>query len=270
MDKKVENIISFYHNYNEDYRMNANPLEFLRCKDIISRYLVSDNMSIADIGGATGAFSFWLAGQGHRVSLLDLVDRHIEIAKQHENDNGISLASAIVGDARKLPFESNSFDLVLLMGPLYHLQDKSDRLKSLEEAYRVLKPNGRLVCEVISRYASMFDGYIFGLVEDPEFIPILQRDIKTGCHQDTSSSKRYFTDGYFHHPEELVSELKKSNFEFEDIIAVTSFANAIQNIKSKMEDVNYLNTLLETIKLVEKEPSLMGISSHYIGIGKKR
>jgi ubiquinone/menaquinone biosynthesis C-methylase UbiE len=249
--------------------MKANPLEFMRRKDIISRYLESDNMSILDIGGATGAFSFWLAEQGHDVSLIDFVDKHIEIARQHEIDKGIRLTSAVVGDARELPFEDNTFDLVLLMGSLYHLTNKSDRLKSLEEAYRVLKPNGRIVCETISRYASMFDGFIFGLVDDPEFIPILQRDIKTGCHKDTSSSKKYFTDGHFHHPEELVNELQEARFVFEDIIAVTSFANAIQGIKSKLEDVNYLNTLLDTIKLVEKEPSLMGISSHYMGIGKK-
>ncbi|MDD2476448.1 MAG: class I SAM-dependent methyltransferase, partial [Dysgonamonadaceae bacterium] len=62
--------------------MTRKPLEFLRCKEIISRYLICDEMEIADIGGATGAFSYWLAQLGHRVHLLDFTPLHIEQAKE--------------------------------------------------------------------------------------------------------------------------------------------------------------------------------------------
>ena len=269
MSEDVKTVIDYYQNSNEDIRMSENPLEFLRCKDIISRYLSNDNLSILDIGGAAGAFSFWLADQGHSVSLLDISPKHIEIAKLHEMENGIKLTSTAIGDARDLPYDMNSFDLVLLMGPLYHLINKSDRLVSMREAYRVLKPNGRIICEVISRFASMVDGFLFGLVNDPDFVPIMQRDIKTGIHKDTSQSKRYFTNGYFHLADELSNEIEEAGFKFEDTIAVTSFGCTIPEIEKKLADENYRKVLLETIKSVEKEPSLMGISSHYIGIGRK-
>jgi ubiquinone/menaquinone biosynthesis C-methylase UbiE len=270
MSKNVQKVINFYLDYDEDRRMERNPLEFIRCKEIISRYLVRDNLSILDIGGATGVFSFWLAEQGHDVSLIDFVPKHIDIAKKREKEKGIKLSSLSVGDARDLIYQSNSFDIVLLMGPLYHLQAKTDRIKSLKEAYRVLKPNGIIISEVISRFASMVDGFLYGLVNDPEFIPIMHRDILTGIHNDTSKSKKYFTDGYFHQAEEVTCELEQSGFVFKDLIAVTSFGSTIPSIDEKIKDEDYKKNLLDTIRLVEKEKTLLGISSHCVGIGEKK
>ena len=269
LSEDVITIIDYYQKCNEDNRMAENPLEYIRCKEIISRYINQRNLSILDVGGATGAFSFWLAEQGYNVSLIDFTSKHIDIAKQHQEDKRTKLSSMIVGDARKLPYEDNYFDLVLVMGPLYHLTEKEDRLKSLMEAYRVLKPKGKMICEVISRYASMVDGLLHGLVNDPEFIPIMRNDIKTGVHIDTSQSKKYFINSYFHNPNELCQEIEQSGFLFEDIIAVTGFGSTIPEVNEKLKDDNYRKTLLDTIRLVEREPSLMGISSHFLGIGSK-
>jgi ubiquinone/menaquinone biosynthesis C-methylase UbiE len=256
MSESVSTAIDYYQNCNEDSRMANNPLEYIRCKEIISRYLNASHMNILDIGGATGAFSFWLAEQGHEVSLIDFTPKHIDIAKQREKEIGIKLSSLCVGDARELPYDNNFFDLVLLMGPLYHLTKKSDRLKSLSEAYRVLKPGGKMVCEVISRFASMVDGFSFGFVNDPEFVSIMQIDIETGLHVDTSSSKKYFTNSYFHNPQELSVEIEQAGFKFEDVIAVTSFGSTLPDITEKLKNEYYRKTLLDTIRLVEKNKRL--------------
>lgn len=269
MKEDVKTVISFYQNYNEDDRMSQNPLEYVRCKEIISRYLTKNSMCILDVGGATGAFSFWIAEQGHRVSLIDFAPKHIDIAQNREREKGIYLTSSDVGDARELPYEDNSFDLVLLMGPMYHLIEKSERLKALQEAYRVLNQNGKLLCEVISRYASMVDGFQYGFVNDPDFVQIMERDMTSGIHIDTSSNKSYFTNAYFHKPDEVVAEIKEAGFVFNELIAVTSFGSMITDIDNKMKDEKYRDILLNTIRLVEKDDSLMGISSHCIGIGEK-
>ena len=270
LSEKVETVKNFYQNYNEDKRMVKNKLEYIRCKEIISRSLKEKNMTILDNGGATGAFSFWLAEKGHKVSLIDFIPKHIEIAQEREKEKGVKLDTTIVGDARELPFNDNCFDLVLLMGPLYHLTKKSDRLKSLKEAYRVLKPGGKIIAEAISRFASMVDGFKSDLIKDPEYIPIMKKDIKTGLHKDTSTCQEYFTNAYFHRPEEVRLELVEAGFIFKDLIAVESFGCTIPEVDKKIQDKNYRNELLNTIKLVEKEPSLMGISNHYMGIGKKK
>lgn len=267
MGSSISSVIEFYQNYNEDDRMKINPLEYIRCKEIIARYLSNDNMAVLDVGGATGAFSFWLAQLGHKVSLVDFTSKHTEIARLRQNEIGVSLESIETADARELPYTNDSFDVVLLMGPLYHLVDRADRIKALKEAYRVLKPGGILICEVISRFASMIDGFNYELITDVEFLSIMEKDIKTGLHQDTSKSKQYFTDAYFHHADEVPQELEDSGFGFQELIAVTSFGSIIQDINDKIMDEKYLNILLSTIKLVENDRSLMGISSHYIGIG---
>jgi ubiquinone/menaquinone biosynthesis C-methylase UbiE len=270
MNKNVETVIEYYEGYNEDSRMKDNPIEYLRCKEIISRHLHKESMRILDIGGATGAFSFWLAQFGHKVSLIDFTPKHIEIAKVHQQESESLLDSICVGDARELPYENNSFDLVLLMGPLYHLVDRIDRIKAICEAYRVLKPNGIIVCEVISRYASMVDGFNYGFVNDMEFVSIMNKDIKTGLHEDTSQSKKYFTKAYFHQSGEVSLELEESGFCFKELIAVESFASTIHDIDNKIKDEYYREVLLSTIREVEKDETLMGISNHYMGIGIKQ
>ena len=269
MCDSTNEVVHFYQHYDEDNRMSRNPLEYLRCKEIISRYLANECLRIVDIGGATGAFSFWLASLGHSVDLVDITPKHIELAVQRQQELGVKLSSALVCDARQLPYENDSFDIVLLMGPLYHLQNKEDRIKCIQEAYRILKPNGVVLCEVISRYASMMDGFFCGLVKDPDFVDIFLRDIETGVHTDTSMSKQYFTDAYFHMPNEVHAELSEVGFHVEKLVAVTSFGHIIPGLDNKLKDENFRELLLKTIRLVETDAAIMGVSSHFIGIGKK-
>src|SRR5687768_8527130 len=110
-------------------------VEGVRTKLIIEEYL-TPGMNIADVGGATGAYSFWLHDKGHTVHLLDATEYHITTAKEKAVRTGKNLASIQSGDARSLPYEDNCFDLVLLLGPLYHLLDKQDRIRCLTEAKR--------------------------------------------------------------------------------------------------------------------------------------
>ena len=260
-------IKSYYQNsYDENGRMERNPLEFIRCKEIISRYLSGAPMEIADIGGATGVFSYWLASLGHNVHLLDFTPSHIEQARQYGKKHGISLAGYHCGDARRLPYDDNCFDMVLEMGPLYHLQDKNDRLLCLAEAKRVLKPGGALLCEAISRYAALFDGFGHLNINDEKFIGILDGGLTTGKH--SPGETLYFTSAYFHRPCELENELTTSGFGDIDIIAVEGFARAI-NVDEFLQNEERLNLLLEYIRKIERVPELMGMSDHFFAVTRK-
>jgi SAM-dependent methyltransferase len=103
-----------------------------------------------------------------------------------------------------LPWADYTFDVVLVMGALYHLQDRDDRLACLREAHRVLKPGGALVASYISRWASLFDGYRYGFVADGRFAAILDEDLSSGRHQNAFGHPLWFTSSYFHTPDELV------------------------------------------------------------------
>jgi ubiquinone/menaquinone biosynthesis C-methylase UbiE len=150
--ENTEKVKNFYFNYNENDRLESQTTDFIRSKQIISRYLFDNKIEIADVGGGTGPYSFWLAEKGHNVHLLDVTPKHIEIAKQKGKTNKISLSSYTCGDARELPYENESMDMVLLMGPLYHFQSQESRAKCLTEAFRILKNGGHVICTVINRY----------------------------------------------------------------------------------------------------------------------
>jgi ubiquinone/menaquinone biosynthesis C-methylase UbiE len=264
-----ENIKDFYEKSDEHGRMGRNPLEFIRCKEIISRYLPAHPARLLDLGGASGAFSFWIAGLGHSVDLVDFTPKHIDMARRIDSASRPKLRSASVGDARSLGFADATFDIVLMMGPLYHLIERSDRIRALREARRVLREGGILVCEAISRYASAMDGFIQGFADDPDFFRILTRDLETGYHKDTSKAQRYFTDSYFHHPQELVDEIGEAGLRHMDMIAVEGFGHLVPNLDEKLQDAAFRENLAATLRLIEKQKDIMGMSNHFMGIGKR-
>lgn len=108
-----------------------------------------------------------LTEAGYDVVLVDPVPLHVDQARQ----SGVS--SAVVGDARSLEFDDDSFDVVLLLGPLYHLTEREERVCALREAARVVRPSGVIVVAVISRFASTFDAWL----DDDERRAILLRAI---------------------------------------------------------------------------------------------
>ena len=99
---------------------------------------------------------------------MDVVPLHVEQAKAVDKDG--NLANICQGDARSLDFESDSMDAVLLLGPLYHLQERSDRIQALKETHRVLKKDGLAFCAVISRFAPLLDGLRQGCCPTPSFV----------------------------------------------------------------------------------------------------
>ena len=97
---------------------------------------------------------------------------------------------------------------MLLLGPLYHLTERDDRLAAWREARRVLRPGGVVLAAAISRFASTLDGLRLGLFDDDAFAQIAERDLRDGQHRNPTGNPRYFTTTYFHRPEELRTEVK--------------------------------------------------------------
>lgn len=244
-------------------------LEGIRTKEIISRYLSKDGMDIIDIGGGAGYYSFWLQEKGHQATLVDLSPVNIELVKKHSQKTGVQLTASGIGDATDLKFKEEQFDLVLLLGPLYHLTDKEDRLKALSEAKRVLKPGGTLLAAVISRYASLFDGFKRGLIADDEFEKILIADLTTGVHLNETENVEYFTTAYFHTPSEIKNEITASELKFDKLIAIESFGWIMDDATVKSQDSIYMNKLRKVINLVETNADIMAMSPHIMAVASK-
>ena len=243
-------------------------LELLRTMEILRRYLPKDAV-IVDVGGGPGAYALPLAAEGYKVHLLDPIPLHIEQAQAASLGQDAELASAQIGDARHLPWADETIDVVLLLGPLYHLTAIEDRLKSLEEARRVLRPGGLLVAAAISRFASTYDGLGRGFLMEPEFRAIVEQDVRDGQHRNPSRHPDWFTTSYFHHPDELADEVRRGGFDNPKVLAVEGPAGWLGNLDWWLDQEERRETLLAAIRQVEDEPALLGASPHLLAIAHK-
>jgi ubiquinone/menaquinone biosynthesis C-methylase UbiE len=254
----------------EDNRLNIGigRFEYERTKEIIARYLSPERPVILDIGGGTGAYAFWLAEEGYDVHLIDLVPHHIAMAKQKASQRSIRLASMQVGDARFLSFDDACADLVLLLGPLYHITEREERLRALRENARVVRSGGRVLCAAISRFASMLDGFCSHLFDDAAYASIVDRDLLDGQHR--SSVTGYFTTAFFHKPAELREEIEAAALTCEKLIGVEGPLGLINQLNTWLEEGSRYRALaLKYTKVVEEEESLLGASFPLLGIAQK-
>ena len=268
-----DEILSFYRQTQESERLTNNvkgQIEFTRTQEIITRYLPEPPAVVFDIGGGSGPYACWLAKSGYEVHLVDPVDLHIEQAKEASNQQPEHpIASISLGDARALRFSSMSTDVVLLLGPLYHLIDKHERLLALGEAYRVLRKGGVMVAAGISRFASMLDSFFEDRFRSSVHRDIVQRDLETGYHRNPTEDLKYFTDAYLHRPEEFRSELVEAGFQHQATLAVEGPAWLFRSVENHWTDPDQRAMVLDLIRKVEAEPSILGMSAHILAIGTK-
>ncbi|HEV2424155.1 MAG TPA: class I SAM-dependent methyltransferase [Terriglobia bacterium] len=244
-------------------------LERVRTQAILAHYLPSPPAAIYDVGGAAGVYAFPLAEQGYQVHLIDPVELHLEQAWSRAAESGIELASITRGDARQLDVPDQSAGAVLLLGPLYHLVESTDRSQALREARRILKPGGALFAAAVSRFASLIDGLSRGFFADPGFRSIVAGDLASGQHRNPMNHPAYFTTAYFHRPEELASEARDAGFHDLELLAVEGPAWSAARFGEAWDDEGQREKLLEFLSLVEREPSMLGASAHLIAVGHR-
>jgi len=274
MDEEVTpppEVLSYYAGFPEESRLGLGPfrLEFERTKEILARVLPGPPARIVDVGGAAGAYSLWLAELGYEVHLVDASPRLVEEARTRSAKSTTPLASLSVADARRLPQENGSAAVVLVMGPLYHLPSAADRVTSLREAVRVLAGDGITVVAAISRYASAFDGLARKLSLDPRFVKIRDRDLADGQHRNDTNNEDYFTTAYFHRPDDLRSELEVAGFRDVMVLGIEGPAWMLPDFDARWENPVLRKDLLDVARALESEPSVIGVSAHLLGIGRK-
>jgi ubiquinone/menaquinone biosynthesis C-methylase UbiE len=267
----MDEIVSHYSEATEYARLASGVglLERERMLEILCRFLPEPPATILDVGGGAGVYAFPLAERGHHVHLIDLTPLHVEQARQLMPDAVRSRFEAHVGDARKLDREAETADGYLLLGPLYHLTERADRVSALREARRILKSGGTLVAAAITRFASLLDGLTQGFIEDPCFFEMLMSDLSTGQHRNPSGNPDYFTTAYFHRPEELEDELAEAGFRGAQVIAVQGPGRLRKDFDRHWETPDERLKLLTVIRAVESERSLLAVSPHVIAVARK-
>lgn len=267
----INEVYEFYNNGAEVDRLERGLgiIEFYRSKEIISQYITNKN-TIYDIGGGIGKYSAWLAEQGHDVTLIELAPTAVDYAKKNMKMSYV----AEVGDAREINKPDESADVVLLMGPLYHLQNKSDRIKALNEAHRVLKKGGLLIAAGISKFSSTTWALsVYGngcdFIDDDIYMNMLKHELATGEHIRPKEYPFIIANAYFHTIDELRNEVKYSGLEIVNHHAVEGCIWITPTLEEKWQDTDSRNRLLELIHATEHEETLMGLSPHFLVVGKK-
>src|SRR5262249_27080483 len=158
-------------------------------------------------------------------------------------------------DARALSEPDGSADVVLMLGPLYHLLNAGDRERALSEASRVLRDNGVLIAAGISRWASALDGLSRDLLRDPAFARMVERDLVDGHHLNTTDRLDYFTTAYFHRPEELRLEVESAGLHVEGLYGVEGPGWILPNFMDRWNDERSRDDLIRLARLLESEPA---------------
>ena len=184
---------------------------------------------ILDCGGGPGRYAIELAKRGYEVTLFDLSTGNLSFAEGKATGSGITINGYAHGTATDLSrFATDSFDAVLMMGPLYHLFDENDRRNAVSEAYRVLRPNGVLFAVFLPRYSPLRYSVAHELnwpLELPEHVQIL---LRTGGLPPRGISEVEFV-AHFAHPAEIEPLISSAGFEVKTVLGVEGLVSQIES-----------------------------------------
>ncbi|MFF3860043.1 class I SAM-dependent methyltransferase [Streptomyces sp. NPDC002209] len=257
-------IIDFYTRSDEATRLHATAtgtLELVRTRELLRRHLPPAPARVLDVGGGPGTHAHWLAADGYTVHVVDPVPKHVSRA------GALDGVTSELGDARRLTAAAGTYDVVLLLGPLYHLHDKGDRLSALTEAARVVRPGGLVAAAAISRYSPLLD-YIAttGITE-----PAVQDGVRDTLNQGRYAGQRGFTVAYFQTSDELREEVTEAGFADPTLYGVEGPGWVAVKAIEKYADTNLLgmpmyDAALAAARLAEPHDALIDASAHILAM----
>ena len=262
-DANLAELAAHYSRGEESGRLTAGSglLEFTRTTEILLRRLPAPPALVADIGGGPGRYALWLAAQGYRVEHRDLMPLHVRQLAQ--DAGGLAGLRTAVGDARDLDLGDACVDAVLLLGPLYHLRRRADRLRALAEARRVVRPGGPVFAAAISRWAPRLDGILLSRLDQtyPQMRELVGEVERTG--QLPPLGPGSFS-GFCHRPRQLVAELRDAGLVVQDSVSVEGPAFLLADLAERLDDPAARAVVLEVARAVERVPELLGIGPHLL------
>ena len=254
-----DNLIKYYNKFNEDKRFNSRGglVEYTISLKYIYKYLNElDNPKILDVGAGTGAYSIKLAEDGYDVTAIELVKHNLRYIEK------CSKVHAYQGNAIDLSrFKDNTFDLVLLFGPMYHLIDDNDKIKALSEVARVTKPKGIImVAYIMNDYAVIMHGF-----KDNNIIDSFNNNLIDSNFHVTPKEDDLYS---YVRLEDINSYNDKVNLERVKIITPDGPTNYIRTIINKMDEEIFIKYIDYVLSICERE-DILGASAHVIDILSK-
>ncbi len=254
-DSDTALVEEIYRRKDEADRLNkskAARVEFLTTVNYIERYL-KPGAKILDIGAGAGEYSLYFSRKGYLVSALELADANIAAFRARmTKDDQIDLAKGNAMDLSR--YDSDSFDIVLLFGPLYHLHEEADKLRCIREAKRVCKPCGKI---------------FFAFISNDMVILTMQQ-----LHSDYFLSGDYNKETFrlddfpfvFHTVDHCRALLDKAGIQICHEVASDGASELLQDLVNGLDDASYQQYLRYHLYICEK-PEFLGMSNHLLFIG---
>lgn len=255
-------LTSYYENYDEEGRLLSKhgSVEYVTTMKYIEKYL-QPGMRIMEIGAATGRYSHALARKGYQVDAVELVEHNIEIFKQNTLDGeNITITQGNAVDLSA--FESDTYDITLLLGPMYHLFTEEEKQKALSEAIRITKKGGIIFTAYCMGDASILSygfrgGQIHSLVEK--------------CMLDTETFNTFSKpwDLFELYRKEDIDALR-NHFKVTQLhfVASDGYTNHIREIINQMDDATYELFVKYHLATCERQ-DMIGYSHHTLDIFRK-
>lgn len=259
-------IVREFYDANAPYewdRLARHRMEFSLNMRLLAEHLPPAPARVLDIGGGPGRYSIALAQRGYQVTLFDLSPGLLDFARARAEEAGVRLDDIVQGNALDLrEIGPESFDIVLLMGPLYHLLEDADRRQALRETHRVLKHGGLLAAAFCARYATM-------RVHSPRWLidhaAEVIAEVETGLRQDLG---RGFVDAFCIDPKEVRPLLEETQFEFRAMVASEGLRYETEAEANLLTGQDW-ETWVDLNYRVSLDPSVHGAAPHLLAVARK-
>ncbi|MBS6640224.1 MAG: methyltransferase domain-containing protein [Clostridiaceae bacterium] len=254
----------FYSHYDEDGRLSKKhgSVEFLTTMRYIGQYIKPGDR-VLEVGAGTGRYSHALARQGYAVDAVELIGHNIDVF-QNNTQPGENI-SITQGNALNLSaFSDNTYDITLLLGPLYHLYTKEDKRQALREAIRVTRPGGVIFAAyVISDGCLLDEGFLRGNINVAEYVKTGLLDGETFAAK--SEPKDLFELVRKEDVDELMRDFPTTRLHY---VASDGCALLLRDAIDAMDDdafALYLNYHFATCERAD----LLGVTSHALDVFRK-
>ena len=251
-----ENLIKYYNKFNEDKRLTTKHglVEFYTSIKYIEKY-IKKNDKIIDIGAGTGKYSIYFSNKGYDVTAVELVKHNLRLIESKDKSIKAYQGNAI--DLKR--FKDNSFDIVILFGPMYHLISMDDKLKALEEAKRIIKKNGLIfISYCMNEFAIIKHGFIDNNIINEQ--DIIDKDYKIIPKDDDLYS--------FVRLEDINYLKNKTKLKRIKILSQDGPSEYIKKEINKMDEETFNKYLDYHFKTCERK-ELLGAGRHILDILKK-
>ena len=261
MEKVKEILEKFYDNYDEDSRLvrdKTHTIEFITTTKFIDKYL-KEGDRILEVGAGTGRYTIHYALKGYKVDSVELVKKNLDILKSKITKD--LEVNAIQGNCLDLSiYKDNTFDITLVLGPLYHLYTEADAQKAIDEAIRVTKKNGKIIIAYITDDAVVLS---YGVRKgNLKKLPEL-------CDENWKVKKKEEEVFASYRIEEFDRLISNFNIQKLETIAADGIAPQMQEYVNNLDEEEFSLFVDYHLKnCMRKE--LMGYSSHILEIVEKR